>query len=160
MVGGALGVWPPERFIRQTARALAALLPAGAYDAAPLELESGLMKWVTFSVTYIQGAVNGAVDLMIETSPYNAVGEVPAGAQEWFTSTLYVAGAPPPAPVGSDIYEEFITFTSTAAANAITYGPIRLGGTIPRLRVSCRESGVELTPGTCHIVAYFAPYGA
>ena len=157
---GALGVWPPNSFIRQAARALAVLLPAGAYDAAPLELQSGLMKWVTFNITYIRGAVNGAVDFMIETSPYNAVGEVPAGAQEWFTSTLYVAGAPPPAPVGSDLYEEFITYTSTLATNAITYGPIRLGGTIPRLRVFCRESGVVGTPGTCYIEAYFAPYGA
>jgi len=156
---GALGVWPPQRLIRQTARALAILPPAGAYDAAPLELESGLLGWVTFGVTYIRGAVGGAVDLMIETSPYNLVGEVPAGAQEWFTSTLYIAGAAP-GPVGSDIYEEFITYTSTAATNAISYGPIRLGGTIPRLRVSCRESGVALTPGTCHITAYFAPYGA
>jgi len=159
MARGALGVQPPDSFTRQAARALAVLPPAGAYDAAPLELESGLMKWVTLSVTYIRGAVNGAVDLMIETSPYNQAAEVPAGAQEWFTSTLYVAGAAP-GPVGSDVYEEFITYTSTAATNAYTYGPIRLGGTIPRLRVSCRESGVVGTPGTCHITAYFAPYGA
>jgi len=138
-----------------TARASAALPAAGAWDATPTEFFTSGAQHITLSLTYTRGAVNGAVDFQIETSIYAVVGNVPAGASEWVTESIYAAGA---VVAGADttslVQRELQSYTSQgAAAEDWVLGPIALNGTIERIRVRARESGVVGTPGTFSIVA-------
>lgn len=141
----------------QEARASAALPAAGAWDAAPTELVCPYASDVTLSFTYTRGALNGAFNWQIETSPYSVVGNVPAGASEWVTQSIYAAGA---VAAGADttslVQRELESYTSQgAAAEDFSYGPIKLAGTIERLRVRAQESGVVGNPGTLQIEAVF-----
>jgi len=140
-----------------TLRASAALAAAGAWDATPTESFSTNAQNVTLSFTYTRGAAGGAFDFQIETSIYAVVGNVPAGAAEWVTESLYAAGA---VALGADsqsrAQREYQTYGSTGAgAEDFVFGPIELNGTIERIRVRARESadGITATPGTLSIVA-------
>jgi hypothetical protein len=138
-------------------RVLAALPLAGAWDAAPLEIACGGAHRVVLSFTYTREAAGGAFDWWIQPSIYSIAANVPAGAGEWSTESLYAAGA---VAAGVDsqsrVQREFETYQATgAAAETFIYGPIELHGMIERIRVPARESGVPGTPGTLQITAEF-----
>ena len=105
--------------------------------------------------TYTRGAAGGAFDFQVESSIYAVVGNVPAGAGEWADPTIEgVGGVAPGVDTQNILQDAYTTFTSQgAAAETFTYGPIQLNGTIERCRVTCRESGVDGTPGTLAVVA-------
>jgi len=136
-------------------RASAALAAAGAWDAAPTETPCAFVDNLTLSFTYTRGAAGGGFDWQLETSIYAVVGNVPAGAAEWVTQSIYAAGG---VVAGADttslVQRELQSYTSQgAAAEDFSYGPIELNSTIERIRVRARESGVVGTPGTLQITA-------
>lgn len=135
------------------ARASAALPAAGAWDASPTECVSAYAHRALILVTYTRGAVNGAVDVALQVSPYSGATLVPAGAQEWIeASVLSVGGVVAGADTRSREQMEYITFQAVgAAAETVQLGPIEIGGTVERIRIPARESGVVGTPGTCQI---------
>lgn len=137
-----------------TMRAAAALPAAGAWDATPIEVACAGFDWVRFYITYTRGAVGGAMDFQLSTSPYSAD---LAGVEDWFPQTIYAGGAVVAGvDTTSNLQREVITYGSTAAgAENPGYGPIRLDGVVERIRIACRESGVPDTQSTCHIVAVF-----
>jgi len=137
-----------------TIRAAAALGVAGAWDAAPIETACANFKWVMFYFTYTRGAAGGAVDFQIHTSPYSAD---QAGVEDWFYQSVYAAGAVAVnVDTASNIQRELVTYgATTAAAETFNYGPVSLDGTVERIRIRCRESGVPGTVGDCHVVAVF-----
>jgi hypothetical protein len=113
---------------------------------------------VTLNCTYTRGAAGGAFDIQVQTSAYSVAANVPAGANEWTTESIYSAGV---VAAGVDttslVQRELQSYTSQGAvAESIVYGPISLAGTIERIRVRARESGVVGTPGTLQIGAVFA----
>lgn len=136
-----------------TLRANAAL--AAAWDAAPAESFASGAHNLTLAFTYERGAAGGAFDWQLEVSIYAVAGNVPTGAGEWVTESLYAAGA---VAAGVDsqsrVQREFQTYQATgAAAEDFVYGPVALDGTIERIRVRARESGVPGTPGDLQITA-------
>jgi len=142
----------------QEARVSAALAAAGAWDATPVEMVCVYFDSVTLSFTYTRGAAGGAFDFQIEVSPYSVVGNVPAGASEWVTESIYAAGA---VAAGADttslVQRELESYTATGAgAEDFAYGPVSLGGTIERIRVRARESGNVGAPGTLQVEAVFS----
>jgi len=134
-------------------RASAALEAAGAWDPTPTESFTSGAQNVTLAFSYTRGAAGGAVDFQIEVSPYAVVGNVPAGASEWVTQSIYAAGG---VIAGADttslVQRELQSYTSQGAAlEDFVFGPIALNGTIGRIRVTARESGVIGTPGLLQI---------
>jgi hypothetical protein len=154
--GGTMALLRPQPVIDNpvTVRAAAALPALGAWDAAPTEVACAGFDWVMLYFTYTQGAAGGAMDFQVHVSPYAA--DI-AGVEDWFYQSIYAAGAVAAgADTTSNVQRELITYGSTAAgAETFVYGPVRLDGTIERVRVRCRESGVTANPGDCHVVAVF-----
>jgi hypothetical protein len=112
---------------------------------------------ITLGFTYTRGAAGGAFDWQIEYSQYSLAALVPAGASEWVTEAIYAAGA---VAAGADttslVQRELQSYQATgAAAEDFLYGPIEIDGTVERIRILARESGVVLTPGTLQIQATF-----
>lgn len=137
----------------QEARAVAALPAAGAWDASPTELFVSEATWLTIVLTYTRGAAGGAVDWQLEHSIYSVLALAPVPGNEWSEPTAYAVGA---VVGGVDTQsleqQEYITYESIAAGSeTFTYGPVCLGGTVERIRIRARESGVVGTPGTCQI---------
>lgn len=140
--------------VKATAAGLTDTLPAiGAWDT-PTEIACAGFDWVTLYFTYTRGAAGGAMDDQIQVSPYSAN---VAGVEDWFSQSAYAVGAVVAgADTTSGIQREVVTYGSTAAAaETWSFGPIRLDGTVERIRVFTRESGVTATPGDCHIVGIF-----
>jgi hypothetical protein len=138
-----------------TLRAPAGLPALGGWDLAPVESSSAGARHVTLSFTYERGAAGGACDFQIETSIYAIAGNVPIGASEWVTESIYASGA---VAAGADttslVQREFQRYTSQGAVvEDFSYGPIALNGTIERIRVRARESGDTANPGDLSIVA-------
>jgi hypothetical protein len=138
-----------------TARASAALPAAGAFDAAPTEFFASGAETMRLQFTYTRAAVGGAFDFQIETSIYSVAALVPTDAGEWADPSVEAVGA---VVAGADtqslVQDGYDTFTSSgAAAETFTYGPVQLNGTIERVRVPCRESGVPGNPGNLVVVA-------
>ena len=138
---------------RVTARVLAALPAAGAWDGAPLELPCAPFQFVTLFMRYTEGeqAADGAVDFMIEISPDSA------GAA-WYQLTEY---SPAILAVGVDsqsfIQREYETYTAVGATEELfVYGAVEIRGTIQRIRIAARESGVTATPGDFGIEVLFS----
>ena len=134
-------------------RVSAALAAAGAWDATPTASFCSGAAHFLLSFTYTRGAAGGAFDFQIEVSPYSITANAPAGAAEWVTESLYASGA---VAAGVDsqsrVQREYQTYASTGAgAEDFVYGPIAVNGTIERVRVTARESGVVGTPGTLQI---------
>jgi hypothetical protein len=134
-------------------RAWAALPAAGVWDATPTEFFSGGAHNLTLSFTYERGAAGGAFDWQLEVSIYAVAANVPTAASEWVTESLYAAGA---VAAGVDsqsrVQREFQTYQATAAgAEDFVYGPIALNGTVERIRIRARESGVPGTAGDLQI---------
>ena len=134
-------------------RASAALGAAGAWDATPTASFCSGAQHISLYFTYTRGAVGGAFDFQMEVSAYAVAGNVPTGASEWVTQSLYEAGAVAPgADTTSEIQRELITYGSQgAAAEDFVFGPLELRGTVERIRVRAKESGVVGTPGTLQI---------
>lgn len=145
---------PPGWVNPVTLRASAALPAAGAWDAAPTESSVMGADHIALNFTYTRGAAGGAFDWQLWVSIYAVAGNVPAGADEWVAESLYAAGAVVPgADSTSTAQRELESYTATgAAAESFVFGPIQLLGTIERVRVRARESGVVGTPGTLAIV--------
>ena len=135
------------------ARATAALGAASAWDATPTEFFVSGARSLTLAFTYTRGAAGGAFDYQIEVSIYAVAGNAPAGAAEWITESIYAAGAVAGgADTQSRVQREYQTYASQgAAAEDAVYGPIALNGTIERVRVRARESGVVGPPGTLQV---------
>ena len=145
---------PPGWHNPVTLRASAALAAAGAWDAAPTESSSAFADNLTLSFTYTRGAAGGAFDWQLEVSLYAIAANAPTNAAEWVTESIYAAGG---VVAGADtqslVQREYQTYTSQgAAAEDFVFGPIEINGTIERIRVRARESGVVGTPGTLSIV--------
>ena len=136
-------------------RASAALEAAGAWDATPTESFSSGARSLTLSFAYTRGAAGGAVDFQLEISIYAVVGNVPAGASEWVTESVYAGGVlAAGVDTQSRLQREFETYQATGAAlEDFAYGPIKLKGTVERIRIRARESGSVANPGTLSIVA-------
>lgn len=136
-------------------RASAALTAAGAWDAAPTESSCMNAQNISLAFTYTRGAAGGAFEFQIEVSIYALAGNAPAGASEWVTQSLYEADAVAPgADSTSEVQREMQTYTSQgAAAEDFVFGPLALNGTIERIRVRTRETGVIGTPGTLQVAA-------
>jgi hypothetical protein len=134
-------------------RVSAALPAAGAWDATPIESFSSGAHYLTLAFTYTRGAANGAFDWQLQISLYAVNALVPAGADEWVTESVYAAGPVlPGVDTPSRVQREIQTYQPLgAAAEDFVYGPIALHGTIERIRVRAKESGVTGTPGTLQI---------
>jgi len=132
----------------QVARASAALPAAGAYDAAPLELDCVDASVVRLNFTYTRGAVGGAFATRIETSP--------DGGTTWFRSAALAAGV---VVVGVDTTNIFqrnvVSYQAVGATAENVELEVKLYNTVDAIRVSCAETGVVGTPGTLAIVARF-----
>jgi len=135
-------------------RALAALPAVGAWDAAPIEIASAGLRYLTLYQVYTRGGVAGAADFQIFGSPYPA--DIP-GVMSWFSFSLKSNGI---LAAGTDVISfvqrEIITYTATGAgAESFTFGAIDLGHTVERLYVRARESGNAGAPGTLGIIGVF-----
>ena len=134
----------------QVARVAAALAGAGAWDGAPLELQSGGFKNVTLYFKYTRGDAGGAFGFRADLcSDYLGV--------LWYQMSLYsalpvVTGAD----TQSDLQRESIEYGATAAAaEYFIYGPVELGGNAEMIRVNAHETGAVGTPGTLEILVRF-----
>jgi hypothetical protein len=136
-------------------RVSAALPAAGAWDVAPLESSVAFAEHITLAFTYTRGAAGGAVDWQLEVSPYAVAANVPAGASEWITESIYQGGAVVAgADTQSRAQQEYQTYQATGAgAEDFVFGPIELHSMIERARIRARESGSVANPGTFQITA-------
>ena len=135
-------------------RASAALPAAGAWDAAPTESFSSGAHRLTLYFTYEPGDQGSAFDWQLWVSAYSIAALAPAGAEEWVVEPIYAAGAVAAgAGTQSLVQTEYQTYTTENAGQTeeFVYGPIEFHGTVERIRVRARESGVVGTPGTLQI---------
>lgn len=133
-----------------------AILPAApAWDATPIESSASGAHNLTLNFTYIRGAAGGAFDWQLQISIYAVAANVPTGADEWVTQSIYAPGVVAAgADTGSRVQREFNTYQAVGAtAESFPIGPIELSGTVERIRVRARESGVVGDPGTLQITA-------
>ena len=130
------------------ARAVAALPAAGAWDAAPLELQVSWGVNVTMYFTYTEGGAGGAFRWRIEVCPDEP-------AVTWYRSSIYEAGVV--APGGADVVslvqrEEFEYDTTVlAATESFVYGPVQISDGARYLRIPAAEVGNVGAPGTLAI---------
>lgn len=135
---------------QQVAKVSAALPAAGAWDTPTIMACPGFDD-MTLYFTYTRGAALGAFDFKIEVSA-ESTGTV------WHQAGVY---EPAILAAGVDsrarVQKEHITFQSQgAAAELFIYGPVKLSGTVERIQITTRESGVVGTPGTLAVKARFA----
>jgi hypothetical protein len=135
----------------QVFRPLAILPAAGAFDAAPLELDCPSFNFVTLYLSYESPVAAGAVTFQIEVSP-------DAAGATWYRASMYDGGAlAPGVDVASNIQREAITYGGTAAAlEFAVFGPLVIQAGIQRMRIACAESGDVLNPGDCEIRGFFS----
>lgn len=128
-------------------RAAAALLAAGAWDAAPLEINTVGVHYVTFYMSYIRAAIGGAVDFYFEISPMSVD---PVAPPTWWRQTIYAGGlVVANTEIQSRVQQEYVTYGSTSALlENFVWGPMDLGLSAERIRMFSRESGVVGNPGT------------
>ena len=135
--------------LQPEARASAALPAAGAWDASPTEIVTAGMDSIRIVCTYTRGAAGGAFEIAPETS-----GE--SSGATWERTTIYSGGGVViNTDTTSSLQREGMEYGATAAAaEAITYGPIALDGTVERMRIPARETGVVGNPGTLEIKTF------
>jgi hypothetical protein len=128
-------------------RAVAVLPAAPAWDATPLEINTVGVHYATFYMSYIRGAIGGAVDFYFEISPMSVD---PVAPPTWWRQTLYAGGIlAAGVDTQSRVQREYVTYGSTGALlENFVWGPIDLGLSAERIRMFARESGVPGTPGT------------
>ena len=136
-------------------RASAAL--TWAWDATPIETSCAGAEGVTLSLTYTRGAADGAYYWQMEFSIYSVVADVPTGAQEWSDQSLLAPGAVVVnVDSQSQIQEDHQEYGSKQAAiEAYVFGPVNLKFKPQRMRIRCRESANEQSPGTLQITGVF-----
>jgi hypothetical protein len=130
----------------------AVILPAaGAYDPAPLELQTFNCEWLSLFFAYTRGGAGGAFDFQVQVSPRLIDS---ATLQNWFPISLYDAGAlAAGADTQSRFQREYMTYQATGAGvETFTFGALHISRNVARVRVACRESGAVATPGTLHII--------
>ena len=135
--------------LQLVARASAALPAAGAWDTSPTEIVTAGMDAIRLVCTYTRGAAGGSFEMAIETS-----GE--SSGTGWERATLYASGAVVGAADTTSIFQrEGLEYAATAAAaEAVNFGPLILNGTVERMRIAARETGVVGTPGTLAIKTF------
>jgi len=133
----------PVNFRRPVvARVAAVLLPAGAWDVAPTEMQISNARSMTMYLYYMAGAVGGAFDYLIEVAA-----EDPALA--WCQSTVRAVGVLAPGfDVVSNLQREITTYTAIGVGqeNSVV-GPISIRDGARFIRVNVRESGNVANPG-------------
>jgi len=142
-------IWPDENPVE--IRAAAALPAAGAYDPNPTEIAVAGIEWITLYFAYTRGGAGGAFDWQIQVSPYSA----DTGGNDWFAQSVYAAGAVVAGvDTTSNVQREENSYQATGAAvETFVLGPIRLAGTIERIRIPCQESGNVGAPGNLEVMA-------
>ena len=136
-------------------RADAILLGAGAWDAAPTEMQCVGSNPITLYLGYIRGGAAGAVDLLVEVSPYSTDAGA-LGTVVWAYRGVEQVGA---FAAGADTVSGLqrlgpITYTATGAGQENVVYSLEVEHTVERIRVSARESGNVGAPGTCEIIAF------
>lgn len=148
---------PAGVFGLNEARPSGALPAGGNWDPEPDEFFVSGASWLGVHVTYQEDAqaVNGAIDVQLELSPYALAANCPAGAEEWITQTLYAPGVVAPGVDSqSRTQAEYVTFDPvTANREAITFSPVELRGIFERARIRARESGDVAAPGVAQMTA-------
>lgn len=129
----------------QTARALAALPAAGAWDTAPLELyvpefDNGLLYF-----RYTRGGAAGGFEWKIEVS------ELTSGTV-WYQTGVYQGGnVVALADTTSGVQREIFRYGATSANEELFVYPLHLAGSCERIRITAREYGNTGAPGTLGI---------
>ena len=146
----------PVGFVNPVVLRVSAALTWG-WDAAPIETFCAGAEGVTLSLTYERGAADGAYYWQMEFSIYAVAADVPTGAEEWADQSLLAPGA---VVVNVDsqtqVQEDHQEYGSTgAAAEAYIFGPMNLNFKPQRMRIRCRESANEQSPGTLQITGVF-----
>jgi len=130
---------------QQVARASAALPAAGAYDDTPLELYCPAFLHAALAFTYTRGAAGGKFAYKVEL----ATAKDPS---TWIQFSLYEPGT---VASGADTLStqqrEAVEYGATGAAAESFALQFYLNGLWEKIRVSARETGVVLTPGTLKI---------
>jgi len=122
-------------------RVSVALLAAGAWDV-PIEIPTGRRRYLRLGFDYTRGALNGAVQMLIQSC------ETVGGVNRW-ADALMIAPGPLVAGVDTAVQMQRSRpwrYDSTAAALESGFAIFDLGrGTF--FRIYCAEIGVILTPG-------------
>ena len=137
--------------LQPIARGAAALPAAGAWDAAPLVIDTAGMDYATIHCAYTRGAAGGAYEIAVWVSPAST------GA-DWARATIYDPGV---VAVNNDttsnLQAEGLEVGAVGAGlEAIAYGPVHLAGAVERLMIPARETGVVGTPGTLSIYVFLS----
>lgn len=134
-------------------RAYAALPGAGAWDATPLIINTVGIRYAALYISYLRGAVGGAADFYIETSPFTA--DLVAPLPSWFWGTIYAGGAVAAnVDTQSRIQREYLTYGATGAVlENVAFGVVDLGLSTQRMRLTARESGAVGSPGNFGVTA-------
>lgn len=129
--------------LQPVARAAAALPAAGAWDATPTEIVTAGMDRARVVATYTRGAAGGAFEIAIETSGDST-------GTDWERTSIYAgAGVVINTDTTSGVQREGLEYGATAAAaENLTIADLAINGTVERLRIYARETGVVGTPGT------------
>jgi len=137
----------------QQARASAALLAAGAWDVAPLELYVNGADTIMLQFSYTRGGAGGSFGFQVQGSIYSIAANVPAGAGEWADGAAYGVGViAAGADTVSAVQAEQVVFQATGAGQEVfTYFLQGLAGVVERIRIPCHEVGAVGTPGTLHV---------
>ena len=132
--------------LQPMARLAAALPAAGAWDALPTVVVTAGMDYALIVCAYLRGAAGGA----FEIAPY--ISTESSGAS-WARTSIYDAGAVAiNTDTTSSIQAEGLEYGAVGAGlEAVTYGPIPLHGTVERMIIPARETGVVGTPGQLSI---------
>ncbi len=131
---------------QQTFRIDAALPAAGAWDAAPVALQTATFDTLVLLLKYDAPAnsTGGGFDIYIEVS---------MDALVWYQTSIFAGGAVPGgADVMSRFQREFLRYGAPdLLAEYIALGPIEIAGMADYIRVYARESGDTVHPGTLEI---------
>ena len=138
----------------QTARYLAVLPLAWAWDTDALELACPGFQGVRLFISYMPFANNAFMVFRIEISPYSSD---QAGA-DWFQEADTIQPVPLLAP-GADtanLIQRQVHSYREVIVNVQNWDHLfTLGSTVERIRVSCRENSKGAPPGLCSIIALF-----
>lgn len=133
-------------------RAAAILAPAGALDAAPLEVAVPYKSKLKLYCTYTRAAAGGSVDLLIQYAPRSA--DIPI-LEDWFSQTEYSAAVlAPGVDSTSFLQRELLRYTSTGAGAECFIVSLDIDSTVERVRVACREVGAVGNPGAVSIYGF------
>jgi len=145
----------PNVVALQVLRAVAVLPAAGAWDAAPTEINVDGAQFITLFFSYTRGGAGGSFRFLPQVSPYSADQGV-ATIGNWFPpSVRNVAGFVIGADVAVNVQRlEGDLYTAVGATLETFSLEIELGASAQRFRCACQEVGNVALPGAAHIIAY------